>query len=119
MAESTMRGMRLGATSLESVRGAALEARLNHEYLCKQGHENVVVLSVEAEIPMTWECRICSSEAYLLVDGTPVADTEESVTSGRSHWQMLLERRSIEELELILEERLEYLRDRRQKLSQG
>ena len=32
---------------------------------------------------------------------------------GRSHWEMLLERRSKEELEEILKERIEYLRARR------
>jgi hypothetical protein len=62
--------------------------------------------SVEADIPSVWECR-CGAEA-LLRDGTqPDAKPVKHV---RTHWDMLLERRSMEDLEVLLEERLDLVR---------
>lgn len=47
----------------------------------------------------------------LLVDGErPDTSNEKAV---RTHWDMLLERRSLPELEQILEDRLTILRERR------
>ena len=48
-----------------------------------------------------------------LVEGT--APEAKKVKPPRTHWDMLLERRTIAELEELLEERLQYLRDRRGK----
>jgi predicted metal-dependent hydrolase len=49
----------------------------------------------------------------LLEDGKLIAlDLVEDKTP-RSHWEMLLERRTREELEEILQERLDYIRARR------
>ena len=46
-----------------------------------------------------------------IVDGpAPVA---KKVKPARTHWDMLIERRSIEDLEQVLAERLEFLRARR------
>ena len=66
-------------------------------------------LLVEAEIPPTWECR-CGADAKLK-DG-PAAEVKP-VKAPRTHWDMLLERRSIPELEELLEERLTLLRESR------
>ena len=65
--------------------------------------------SVEAEIPPTWECR-CGADAKLK-DGVEVE--AKAVKPARTHWDMLLERRSIPELEELLEERLTLLRESR------
>jgi RNA polymerase-binding protein len=54
-----------------------------------------------------WECRTCGQTA-IRVDGS-VPD-EKPVKPARTHWDMLLERRSREELEEILAERLAVLR---------
>jgi hypothetical protein len=65
-------------------------------------------MSVEADIPAQWECPRCGAVA-LSVDGIqPEAKNEKPA---RTHWDMLLERRSEKELEEILKERLELLRD--------
>lgn len=53
-----------------------------------------------------WECR-CGQEAKL-VDGPEVA--QKPVKAARTHWDMLLERRSVGELEELLAERLDLLR---------
>ena len=117
MSDQNMRGMRLGATSLETAAGAGLEPRFESEFVCTEGHVSKVIFAVTAELPDFWECKVCGKNATRQVEGAAVetAATEES--AGRSHWQMLLERRSIPELEEILEERLEYLRERRAKAS--
>jgi len=113
MSQQTMRGMRLGTQSLETDRGVHYEARGKHLYQCPLGHVSELVFSADAEIPQIWECKTCSKEAILLEDGQMVdlGDLVEKLP--RSHWQMLLERRSVEELEEILEERLEVLRAKR------
>ncbi len=64
-------------------------------------------MSVEADIPATWECPRCGGEG-LSVDG--IAKEEKVEKPARTHWDMLLERRSEKELEDILKERLELLR---------
>ena len=102
MAERTLRGARLGGQSFEDERGIEFAARQNIGYLCPQGHE-----SVEAEVPAVWECPRCGAEAVSRDGLTHEAKVEKPV---RTHWDMLLERRSIKELEEILTERLELLR---------
>lgn len=75
-------------------------------YVCPKGHRIELPFSIEAEIPATWECR-CGENARL-VDGP--APEAKAVKPPRTHWDMLLERRSIPELEELLEERLMLLR---------
>jgi hypothetical protein len=113
MSQQTMRGMRLGAQSLENERGVHYSARNKHIYLCPNGHSSEMVFSADAEVPSAWQCKHCSAEAKLTVDGVVVEahDTENKVP--RTHWEMLLERRTREELEEILQERLDYIRGRR------
>jgi len=108
MAErSTLRGSRLGAVSYEDERGVVLAERQTVEYDCPNGHEISMVFATEAEIPPVWECPKCGAES-LLVDGH--APDRKVTKPARTHWDMLLERRSVEELEALLEERLSLLR---------
>ncbi|MFM1983966.1 MAG: hypothetical protein RI927_371 [Actinomycetota bacterium] len=113
MAQQTMRGMRLGTQSLESERGVNYSARVSHSYLCKNEHVSEMVFSADAEIPQTWQCKSCPAQAVLLEDGKIVTLDASEDKIPRSHWEMLLERRSREELEEILQERLDYIRARR------
>ena len=55
-------------------------------------------------------CRACGAEARLNVDGQAVTLEASDEKAARTHWDMLLERRSEKELEDILKERLELLR---------
>lgn len=109
MAERSLRGTRLGAFSMETDENVVPSERQITTYLCPNGHRIELPFSVEAEIPPTWECR-CGAEARL-VDG-PEPETKQ-VKHVRTHWDMLLERRSIPELEELLEERLTLLRESR------
>ena len=107
MAERTLRGARLGGQSFEDERGIEFAARQNIGYACPQGHEFEIPMSVEAEVPATWECPRCGAAALSKNGQTPEEKVEKPA---RTHWDMLLERRSIKELEEILTERLELLR---------
>jgi hypothetical protein len=107
MGERTLRGARLGGQSFEDERGIEFAARQQVGYRCPQGHEFEITMSVEAEVPAVWECPRCGAEALSTSGITREEKVEKPV---RTHWDMLLERRSIKELEDILSERLELLR---------
>jgi hypothetical protein len=72
-----------------------------------------LVFAQDAELPTQWQCKSCPQQATLLSDGALVKLEIEELKTPRSHWEMLLERRSKEELEEILKERLLYIRARR------
>ena len=105
--ERSLRGMKIGANSLESDEGVAFVDRRNVTYRCESGHEFEVPLAFDAEAPATWECK-CSQEAHIV--GTAGEDEEKAIKPVRTHWDMLLERRSEKELQGLLNERLELLR---------
>ena len=107
MAERTLRGARLGGQSFEDERGIEFAARQQVGYRCPQAHEFEITMSVEAEVPATWECQKCGSEALSTSGIQPEAKNEKPA---RTHWDMLLERRSEKELEDILKESLDLLR---------
>ena len=107
MAERTLRGARLGGQSFEDERGIEFAARQQCGYRCVNGHEFEVTMSVEAEVPAVWECPRCGAEA---LSTSGIRPEEKVEKPARTHWDMLLERRSIPELEDILSERLELLR---------
>lgn len=109
MADRALRGMRLGTQSMESPLGAELADRVNVTYDCPHGHVIVMPFSVEAEVPAVWECH-CGGEARLRHGKAPV---EKAHKVARTHWDMLMERRTLPELEELLQERLEALRSNR------
>src|SRR6478609_3136825 len=101
MADRTLRGTRLSTFSFESETNVVPSERRITTYVCPQGHRIELPFSVEADVPPVWECR-CGSEV-----------TPKETKHVRTHWDMLLERRSIPELEELLEERLSLLRESR------
>ncbi|WP_298864686.1 RNA polymerase-binding protein RbpA [Microbacterium sp.] len=114
MADRSLRGIRLGAQSLQSEEGVVFMERRATTYKCETcGHETTLMFSAEAEPPQTWECRSCGAEAVLQVDGASVKLEETDGKAARTHWDMLLERRTIKELEELLEDRLAFIRARR------
>ena len=107
MADRVLRGMRIGANSLETTEGVLLADRVEAVFICKEGHEFKVAFSTEAELPAEWDCR-CGVVA--LLSGAAAPEPKKPVRPQRTHWDMLLERRSIEDLEVLLEEQLALLR---------
>ena len=69
--------------------------------------------AAEAEIPSAWECRVCGATALLRDGAQP---EEKKGKPARTHWDMLLERRSTEELEEVLAERLAVLHEHQGKV---
>lgn len=114
MADRSLRGMRLGTQSLQSEEGVEFSPRKRSVYRTADGTTFEVVFAADAEIPLTWESPKSGVEGVLLdEDGAPVEQEVAETKAPRSHWDMLLERRTIPELEELLEERLQYLRARR------
>ncbi|WP_415854958.1 RNA polymerase-binding protein RbpA [Sinomonas sp. G460-2] len=109
MSDRSLRGMRLGAQSMESEAGVEPAPRQRVEYRCEDGEQVFVTFSSEAEIPPVWTSKT-GKEAFLVDGERPSEGNEKAV---RTHWDMLLERRSIPELEHILEDRLALLREKR------
>jgi hypothetical protein len=107
MSERSLRGARLGGQSFEDERGVEFAPRQNVAYECSNGHAFQIPMATEADVPTMWECPRCGAEANLVNGGEPEAKKEKPQ---RTHWDMLLERRSITELEDILAERLALLR---------
>ncbi len=104
---ATLRGSRLGGTSFEDESGIEFAPRQHVTYDCPNGHDFEITMSQEAEVPFTWECPRCGAISRQRDGDAPELKAEKPA---RTHWDMLLERRSIPELEDILSERLELLR---------
>jgi hypothetical protein len=107
MSDRSLRGSRLGATSFEDDRDIELAPRQKVVYDCPNGHVTAVPMAAEAEVPVRWECRECGAIA---LQRDAVIPAEKPKKPARSHWDMLLERRTIADLEELLAERLELLR---------
>ena len=106
MSEGSLRGTRLGALSYENDDRVVPAERLLVNYDCPRGHTTTVPFSADAdEIPVLWECR-CGSEALQSHHARP---DDKPARPARTHWDMLMERRTIRDLEELLDERLALL----------
>ena len=107
-----MRGRRLGAVSYETDRNHNLAPRQIARYRTENGEEFDIPLADDAEIPGTWECR--NGMKGTLIEGGELAEPKK-VKVPRTPWDMLRERRSIEQLEELLKERLEIINSLRRR----
>jgi rubredoxin len=95
--------------SYETDRNHDLAPRQVARYRTDNGEEFDVPFADDAEIPDTWICRNG-------MEGTRIeGDLPEpkKPKAPRTHWDMLLERRSVDELEGLLKERLDVIKSRR------
>ena len=114
MADRSLRGMRLGSQSLQSEEGVEFASRRKSVYRTEDGKTFDVTFSSDAEIPEVWSSPRTGQEGRLIGDDGDLVKIEEAeVKAPRTHWDMLLERRSRAELEELLQERLGLLRARR------
>lgn len=110
MGETSMKGTRLGALSYERDEHVAPAERRIVRYVCQAGHISDVPYFVDAdEIPREWTCR-CGELAIAEEIAPEERKAERHV---RTHWDMLMERRTIADLEELLEERLALLDETR------
>ncbi|ARD41694.1 RNA polymerase-binding protein RbpA [Actinomyces gaoshouyii] len=109
MADRALRGMTIGAKSMESEEGVEFVQRQEITYECPEAHVTVVPMAMEAEVPQTWECPECGLPAVRRGEEDE-PESDEPKKAPRTHWDMLLERREMDELKVLLDERLEMLR---------
>ena len=109
MADRVLRGSRMGAVSYETDRDHDLAPRQMVKYRTPSGEIFDVPFAEDAEIPEEWLCK--NGQVGTLVEGEGVES--KPVKPPRTPWDMLRERRTIEELDVLLEERLELLRKKR------
>jgi hypothetical protein len=102
MNDMSLRGMRIGSAPSPAQRFTELAPRTSHTYLCADGHTLNIPLAAEADAPAVWDCR-CGRVALKTGMAPPEA---KAIRPTRSHWDILLERRSLTELEVLLAERL-------------
>lgn len=109
MADRVLRGSRMGAVSYETDRDHDLAPRRMVRYQTEDGTVHEVPFADDAEIPSEWLCKNGQVGKLMEGEGTEA----KPVKPPRTHWDMLLERRSLEELDVLLEERVDLLRKRR------
>lgn len=107
-----MKGSRLGAVSYETERTTGLAPRQVARYRTANGEEFDVPFAHDAEIPGVWSCR--NGHEGARIDGE-APEPVKVKKPPRTHWDMLLERRSIEDLDKLLNERLAVIKSRRGK----
>ena len=114
MADRSLRGMRLGSQSLQSEVGVEFSPRKKSVYRTDDGIDFEVTFAADAEVPETWDSPRTGHEGRLVGDDGGLVETAVVETKApRTHWDMLLERRTRAELEELLQERLQLLRARR------
>ncbi len=114
MADRSLRGMRLGSQSMQSEEGVEFSPRKKVTYRTEDGSTFEVVFAAEADVPETWDSPRTGQEGRLVDEAGELVETEQvEAKPARTHWDMLLERRTRAELEELLEERLQFLRARR------
>jgi hypothetical protein len=96
--------------SYETDRDHDLPARKVARYRTENGDEFDMPFAIDAEVPGTWLCR--NGMEGTVIGGGDLAEPKK-VKVPRTPWDMLRERRSIEELEELLKERLEIIKLRR------
>ena len=110
MADRVMKGSRLGSVSYENDRNHNLAPRRIARYRTENGEEFDIPFADDAEIPGTCPCR--NGMKGTLIGGGDLGEPKK-VKVPRTPWDMLRERRSIEELEELLKERLEIIQSGR------
>jgi hypothetical protein len=111
----SVQGHSLGYRAFGNDYSVEYEPRQRVGFCCQRcGRNFEIPFSAEAEIPNQWRCAFCG-DVGLRIGISPdehLSNHDEKI-SGKTPFEMLLERRSREELEAILDERLAYLRARR------
>jgi hypothetical protein len=103
--------MRLGAQSLQSDEGVVLVDHQLRTYQTEDGERFVVTFAADAEAPQVWPSPKTGVEGRLLdTEGDIVPYEAPEAKAQRTHWDMLLERRSEEDLQVLLDQRLALLR---------
>lgn len=110
MSDKRLQGTRLGSISFESEEGVEFVSTQNVTFRTEDGEEFGVTFMEGVELPYEWTSPHSSKKGRRLdASGKPIVGTDPNAPTPPptpvSHWEQLLKRRSIEELEEILAER--------------
>lgn len=105
MANRRLSGSRLGSVSYETERNGGHHPRQTARYRTADGAEFTVPFADDADVPYKWQCR--NGKEGTLIDGE--APESKKAKPVRTPWDMLRERRTIDELETLLKERLDII----------
>lgn len=119
--QGAMASDRPGRRSLSSVREEAepLAPALRTAYVCPRGHETVLRLDLEADVPDNWPCSDCGGRSLRVgaIEVPLAANRHDPIRPGAwytlGHRDQVYSRRTLPELEALLAERLELLRAQR------
>jgi hypothetical protein len=115
MSEKRLRGTRLGSTSFESEKGVEFVSTQTVTFRTDDGEEFQVTFMDGVDLPFNWNSpRTSKSGRRLDAKGKPVEGVDPNAPTPPAptvtHWEQLMKRRTIEELEVILAERREEMR---------
>ncbi|MDR1266392.1 MAG: RNA polymerase-binding protein RbpA [Propionibacteriaceae bacterium] len=106
MPAKTIRRTRQPVTT-EALEQEVFAPRAQVPYGCERRHSFTLTFAVDAPAPSHWDCPRCGQLAARQDSAPAPAPQPKPV---RSHWDRLLQRRTIPELEELLAERLREMR---------
>ncbi len=116
MSNKRMQGTRLGSISSETEDGVEFVERHNVTFRTADGEEFVVTFMAGVELPYDWRSPRSSNIGRRLdAKGKPIQGDDPNapapVAPTVTHWEQLMKRRTIEELEVILHDRIIAMRE--------
>ena len=115
MNEKRLRGSRLGSISLESEEGVQFAPTQLVTFRTADGEEFTVRFAADAELPYDWTSpKTGTTGRRLDAKGKPIDGVDPNAPTPPpapvTHWEQLLKRRTIPELEIILADRIAEMR---------
>lgn len=111
MNDKRLRGTRLGSISSETEEGVDFVDRQDVTFRTDDGEEFVVTFMTGVELPYDWSSpRTSKIGRRLDANGKPIQGTDPNAPAPAAptvtHWEQLMKRRTIAELEVILADRI-------------
>lgn len=115
MSDKRLQGTRLGSISMESDEGVDFVATETVTFRTERGEEFHVTFMEGVDLPYSWNSPHTGDAGRRLdASGKPITGDDPNAPTPPAptvtHWEQLLKRRSIDELEIILAERREEMR---------
>ena len=103
-----LRGTRLARSTTQVDRGAEPAPRRTVVYWCADDHSTSAVFAADVEVPIEWDCRVCSGPSSRERGTAPAAAPQRFFP--RTPYEFLMMRRTVADGERILSEALAAMR---------